>query len=489
MPPPSSRDSSRRAVSEVGAPARRIYGLETEYGITCASTVGGVPPLDADRAARLLFEPVVARFRTSNAFTRGGARLYLDVGSHPEYATAECDRLTDLLAQDRAGEITMADLAARANARLAARDVPGRIHLFKNNSDAAGAGFGCHENYLVHRRADFWNDARTLVPHLVTRQILVGAGHVLPGADGAPARYVFSQRADQMEDAVSSATTRSRPLINTRDEPHADATRYRRLHVIVGDSNIAQGSTLLKAAAMDLLLDYLEKGGSLADLRLADPMRAIRDTCHDLSGRAPLELADGRTITPLDLQTEHLARVRAHTADLDLSELHRRALDLWERGLDAVARGRPQDVAADLDWAAKHRLLTRCAERAGTGLDDPRVARLALAYHDVSPEAGLRPRLEGAGLLHRLVDEARARAAVDTPPATTRARLRGAAVALAQDLRRDLTVDWVNLRLDDGRTPPLALRDPFACADERVDALLDAMTRQDAPAPSWPPTI
>ena len=473
----------------MGAPARRIYGIETEYGITCASTTGGAPPLDADRAARLLFEPVIARSRTSNAFTRGGARLYLDVGSHPEYATAECDRLTDLLAQDRAGEITMADLAARANARLAARDVPGRIHLFKNNSDAAGAGFGCHENYLVHRRADFWNDARTLVPHLVTRQILVGAGHVLPGVDGAPARYVFSQRADQMEDAVSSATTRSRPLINTRDEPHADATRYRRLHVIVGDSNIAQGSTLLKAAAMDLLLDYLEKGGSLADLRLADPMRAIRDTCHDLSGRAPLELADGRTITPLDLQTEHLARVRAHTADLDLSELHRRALDLWERGLDAVARGRPQDVAADLDWAAKHRLLTRCAERAGTGLDDPRVARLALAYHDVSPEAGLRPRLEGAGLLHRLVDEARARAAVDTPPATTRARLRGAAVALAQDLRRDLTVDWVNLRLDDGRTPPLALRDPFACADERVDALLDAMTRQDAPAPSWPPTI
>ena len=473
----------------MGAPARRIYGIETEYGITCASTVGGVPPLDADRAARLLFEPVVARFRTSNAFTRGGARLYLDVGSHPEYATAECDRLTDLLAQDRAGEITMADLAARANARLAARDVPGRIHLFKNNSDAAGAGFGCHENYLVHRRADFWNDARTLVPHLVTRQILVGAGHVLPGVDGAPARYVFSQRADQMEDAVSSATTRSRPLINTRDEPHADATRYRRLHVIVGDSNIAQGSTLLKAAAMDLLLDYLEKGGSLADLRLADPMRAIRDTCHDLSGRAPLELADGRTITPLDLQTEHLARVRAHTADLDLSELHRRALDLWERGLDAVARGRPQDVAADLDWAAKHQLLTRYARRAGTGLDDPRVARLALAYHDVDPGTGLRPKLERAGLLHRLVDEDRCRAAVDTPPATTRARLRGAAVALAQDLRRDLTVDWVNLRLDDGRTPPLALRDPFACADERVDALLDAMTRQDAPAPSWPPTI
>ena len=473
----------------MGAPARRIYGIETEYGITCASTTGGAPPLDADRAARLLFEPVIARSRTSNAFTRGGARLYLDVGSHPEYATAECDRLTDLLAQDRAGEITMADLAARANAVLAARGVPGRIHLLKNNTDSAGAGFGCHENYLVRRRADFWNDARTLVPHLVTRQILVGAGHVLPGADGAPARYVFSQRADQMEDAVSSATTRSRPLINTRDEPHADATRYRRMHVIVGDSNIAQGSTLLKVAAMDLLLDYLEKGGSLTDLQLARPMSEIRRVCHDLSGRTPLELADGRTITPIDLQTEHLARVRAHTADLDLSDLHRRALDLWERGLDAVAHGRPQDVAAELDWAAKHQLLTRYARRAGTGLDDPRVTRLALAYHDVDPGTGLRPKLERAGLLHRLVDEDRCRAAVDTPPATTRARLRGAAVALAQDLRRDLTVDWVNLRLDDGRTPPLALRDPFARTDERVDALLEAMARRDAPAGSWPPTI
>ena len=352
----------------MGAPARRIYGIETEYGITCASAAGGAPPLDADHAARLLFDPVIARSRTSNVFTRGGARLYLDVGSHPEYATAECDRLTDLLAQDRAGEITMADLAARANADLAARGVPGRIHLLKNNTDSAGTGFGCHENYLVRRRADFWNDARTLVAHLVTRQILVGAGHVLPGADGAPARYVFSQRADQMEDAVSSATTRSRPLINTRDEPHADATRYRRMHVIVGDSNIAQGSTLLKVAAMDLLLDYLEKGGSLADLRLARPMSEIRRVCHDLSGRTPLELADGRTITPIDLQTEHLARVRAHAADLDLSESHRRALDLWERGLDAVAHGRPQDVAAELDWAAKHRLLTRYARRAGTGL-------------------------------------------------------------------------------------------------------------------------
>lgn len=460
-------------------PARRIFGVETEYGLTCASTTGGVPPLDADHAARELFAPVVERGRTSNVFTRGGARLYLDVGSHPEFATAECDRLEDLLAQDRAGELTMADLAATANERLAAEDVPGRIHLLKNNLDAEGTGFGCHENYLVRRRGDFWNDARTLVPHLVTRQVLVGAGHVLPPEPGAPtgspARFVLSQRADQMEDAVSSATTRSRPLINTRDEPHADAELYRRMHVIVGDSNIAQGSTLLKVGVMDLLLDYLEEGGSLADLRLANPMRAIRDTCHDLTGSVPLELADGRTITPLDLQTEHLARVRAHTAAMDLTALQRQALDLWERGLDAVRAGRPQDVATELDWAAKLQLLTRYAERAGVGLDDPRIARLTLAYHDVSPVDGLRLKLEGAGLLRRFVDDDAARAAITTPPATTRAHLRGTVIARAEDLRRDLTADWVNLKLDDGRTPAVALRNPFATADARVDALLSAM--------------
>ena len=395
--------------------ARRIVGIETEYGITCASTTGGTPPLDADHAARELFEPVIQAGRSSNVFTPGGARLYLDVGSHPEFATAECDRLEDVLAQDRAGEITMADLAGQANARLAAAGVPGRIHLFKNNLDARGAGFGCHENYLVRRRGDFWNDARTLVPHLVTRQILVGSGHVVPAGPRCRPRYVFSQRADQMHDAVSSATTRSRPLINTRDEPHADAGRYRRMHVIVGDSNIAQGATLLKVAAMDLLLDYLEEGGDLGDLALAEPMRAIRETCHDLSGTVALERADGRTITPVDLQGEHLERVRAHAANLDLTALQRAALDLWERGLEALRAGDVGAVATELDWAAKYRLLERYAERAGAELDDPRLARLALAYHDVSAD-GLRARLEAGGLLRRYVPEEAARRAVTTPP-------------------------------------------------------------------------
>ena len=473
--------------------ARRIIGVETEYGITCAPTTDGPPPMDADHAARELFDPVVQRSRSSNVFTRGGARLYLDVGSHPEFATAECDRLEDVLAQDRAGELVMADLAERANARLAASGVPGRIHLLKNNRDAEGNGFGCHENYLVRRRGDFWNDARTLVPHLVTRQILVGAGHIAGDGDTRPAGnglrdlrdYVFSQRADQMWDAVSSATTRARPLINTRDEPHADVEHYRRMHVIVGDSNIAQGSTLLKVAAMDLLLDYLEHGGDLSDLALADPMRAIRDTCHDMSGGALLERVDGRTITSLEMQAEHLGRLRNHVAqDIEITALHEAALDLWERGLEALRLQQPDRVATELDWAIKHQLLTRYCQRHDTDLTDPRVTRLSLAYHDVSPGQGLRQRLEGAGLLRRFVDDETCRRAVDTPPATTRARLRGAVVARAEDLRCDVSVDWVGVRLDDGVCSPVTLSDPFCAVDERIDALLESMERSATALPN-----
>ena len=470
--------------------ARRIIGVETEYGITCAPTTDGPPPMDADHAARELFDPVVQRSRSSNVFTRGGARLYLDVGSHPEFATAECDRLEDVLAQDRAGELVMADLAEQANARLAATGVPGRIHLLKNNRDAEGNGFGCHENYLVRRRGDFWNDARTLVPHLVTRQILVGAGHITAGGDARPAAdglrgYVFSQRADQMWDAVSSATTRARPLINTRDEPHADAERYRRMHVIVGDSNIAQGSTLLKVAAMDLLLDYLEHGGDLGDLALADPMRAIRDTCHDMTGGVLLERSDGRTITPLEMQAEHLGRLRDHVAQgIEVTALHEAALELWERGLQALRLQQPEIVDTELDWAVKQRLLTRYCQRHDTDLTDPRVSRLALAYHDVSPGEGLRQRLEDAGLLHRFVAEATCRRAVDTPPATTRARLRGAVVGRAEDLRRDVSVDWVRVRLDDGVCSPVTLNDPFCAVDERIDALLESMEHSATDLPN-----
>jgi proteasome accessory factor A len=219
---------------------RRIFGLETEYGVTC--TYRGQRRLSPDEVARYLFRRVVSWGRSSNVFLRNGARLYLDVGSHPEYATPECDSVTDLVAHDRAGERILEGLLVDAEKRLHDEGIAGEIYLFKNNTDSAGNSYGCHENYLVSRHGEFGRLADVLIPFLVTRQLICGAGKVLQTPRGAV--FCLSQRAEHIWEGVSSATTRSRPIINTRDEPHADAEKYRRLHVIVGDSNMSETTTM-----------------------------------------------------------------------------------------------------------------------------------------------------------------------------------------------------------------------------------------------------
>ncbi|MGZ4429882.1 MAG: proteasome accessory factor PafA2 family protein, partial [Nocardioidaceae bacterium] len=223
---------------------RRIFGIENEYGVTC--TFRGQRRLSPDEVARYLFRKVVSWGRSSNVFLRNGARLYLDVGSHPEYATPECDDIIDLVAHDKAGERVLEGLLIDAERRLHDEGIAGDVYLFKNNTDSAGNSYGCHENYLVSRHGEFSKLADVLIPFLVTRQIIVGAGKVIQTPRGA--MYSVSQRAEHIWEGVSSATTRSRPIINTRDEPHADAERYRRLHVIVGDSNMSETTTMLKVA-------------------------------------------------------------------------------------------------------------------------------------------------------------------------------------------------------------------------------------------------
>nr|NLD39737.1 Pup--protein ligase [Actinomycetales bacterium] len=409
---------------------RRIWGLETEYGITCASLTGGLPPMDADDAARLLFQPVVRMGRSSNAFCANGGRLYLDVGSHPEYATAECDRLSDLLAQDRAGVNMLAGLAETANEQLEEEGVPGRIHLFRNNLDTSGNSFGCHENYLVRRRPDYRAFVQSLVPYFVTRQILVGAGNLR--SVGSRLTLDFSQRSGQVWDALSSATTRSRPIVNTRDEPHADVDLYRRMHVIVGDTNMSESATLLKVAATDLLVSLVESGHRFR-LELVDPMAAIREVSADLTGRVELETADGRRLTPLQVQRHYLdAVVEAYGEGP--TPWHAAALDLWRRGLDAVESGDHSAVETELDWAIKKRLIDRYQARPGANLASLR--RLLLGYHDITGRT-LLDRLESEGLVRRLTTPEAVLAAQTVPPATTRAHLRGALVAAAQARRRD----------------------------------------------------
>src|SRR5256886_4743529 len=235
---------------------RRIFGLETEYGIT--ATYRGQRRLSPDEVARYLFRRVVSWGRSSNVFLRNGARLYLDVGSHPEYATRECASLPALLVRARAGERILEGLLVDAQKRLHDEGIAGDIYLFKNNTDSAGNSYGCHENYSVSRQGEFGRLTDILIPFLVTRQLICGAGKVLQTPRGAV--YCLSQRAEHIWGGVSSATTRSRPIINTRDEPLADAERYRRLHVIVGDSNMSEVTTLLKVGATDLVLRMVEAG-------------------------------------------------------------------------------------------------------------------------------------------------------------------------------------------------------------------------------------
>ena len=456
-----------------GVETRRIFGLETEYGITCASPDGKA--MSADEVARYLFRTVVAWGRSSNVFLRNGARLYLDVGSHPEYATAEADDLHGAVVQDTAGMRILEDLAKDAQQRMTAEGLPGRVHLLRNNLDSVGNSFGCHENYLIRRRSDFARTADVLVPFFVTRQILTGAGHVLDGPKGP--RYCFSQRSDHIWETVSSATTRSRPIINTRDEPHADAEAFRRLHVIVGDSNMAEPTTMLKLGTTDLVLRMLENGVQLRDVALENPVRAIRDISHDLTGRAPITKSTGVITTALEVQEELLTRARdfvAKTGDDRPSTAW--VLELWERGLRAVAEQDHSLVETELDWAIKARLIERYrARNPNIVLSDPRIARLLLAYHDISSTDGLHHTLVERGLVRRLTNETEVAEATKTPPQTTRARLRGEFVRAAQEAKRDHTVDWVHLKLNDASQRTVLCQDPFRSHDERVDRLIESM--------------
>src|SRR5213082_461634 len=289
---------------------RRIFGLENEYGVTC--TLRGQRRLSPDEVARYLFRRVVSWGRSSNVFLENGARLYLDVGSHPEYATPECDSIYDVVVHDKAGERILESLLMSAEQRLREEGIRGEVYLFKNNTDSAGNSYGCHENYLAEREGDFARFTDVLIPFLVSRQIYAGAGKVLQTARGA--MYCVSQRAEHIWEGVSSATTRSRPSINTRDEPHADAERYRRLHVIVGDSNMNEATTLLKVGSTDVVLRMIEAGVVMRDLSLENPIRAIREVSHDVTGRKKVRLANGKEASALDIQQEYFAKATEFVA-------------------------------------------------------------------------------------------------------------------------------------------------------------------------------
>ena len=460
---------------------RRVVGVETEYGLL--GRIPGGPRgvrLSGGEAAQRLFAPLEREHASSNVFLRNGGRVYLDVGSHPEYATPECVGVDDLLVRERAGDELLVRLAERAEADGADRGEPVQLRLFKNNVDAHGNSYGCHENYSIDRALDLPALAAVLTPFLVTRQIVCGSGRWRP--DG----FAISQRAEVLHDELSSLTTRTRPLINTRDEPLADPARFRRLHVICGDSNLSEPSAALKVGSLLAVLDAFEAavsgaGPALPELELADVGGSLRAVARD--PRAVLRLASGRTMSAVDVQRAYLAA----TAD---SEIRRR----WARVLDAFEAGAEEDLDGEIEWVTKRALLRRYAETRGLAWSDRRLAQVDLAFHDLGATPDGTPRglyrlLEARGAAVRLTDPDAVERALIVPPHDTRALLRSRLIQAAQAGRHRYTADWAlltahDLRLASGERGEVVVKlpDPLATADAAVDRAIEAL------GGAWTPT-
>ena len=449
---------------------RRIFGLETEYGLISSST-GGTMSLSVESALGYLFEKVVSRQRGTNDFLRNGARLYQDTGCHPEYATPECDNPLELTLHDKAGERIVEELLLAAEQRLRDGGIACDIFVFKNNTDSVGNTYGCHENYLVERTVNFHKLAELLIPFFVTRQVFAGAGKVLKTRLGN--HYYISQRAQHIYQEISGATTSSRGIINTRDEPHADEERYRRLHVIVGDSNLAEVSTYLKVGTTALVLAMVEDGALRKDLALEDPVRAIKEISHDTTCTRKVRLKRGTEVSAVELQREYLELAQAYYATVEQSPQVTDLLERWDRVLTQLAED-PRQCARELDWVIKQALLEAYTSRKGIGFDDQRVSMLDLQYHDVRRDRGFYSMLCRAGKVDRLFDDATIERAMTIPPQTTRAKVRSDFINFATERNKSYDVGWSYLKLNDRYQRTILCKDPFKPFDPRVEELINS---------------
>ncbi len=348
----------------------RIFGIETEYGLT--AKVGpswGLTSETAFNVIRHLFETI--DLRDTNSFLENGARLYLDGGDHPEYATPECDDVMELVAHDKAGERILEERLRRAELRLGEEGAPTKIRLFKNNTDSAGNYYGCHENYLVRRDVDFARLSTALVPFLVTRQVFAGAGKAYQTRDGI--QYCLSQRGQQ---PVSESAASPYPVIDTRDQPLADAKRYRRLHVVIGDANMSEVATYLKVGTTALLLDMVEDGVFGPDLTLQSAASAIHDISSDPMLQKTVTLQDGRRFTALELQTEYLEQVTRYVGSIGASAKAGNLLCRWADVLSKLAAD-PMQLERQVDWVTKWALMERFIGRHQLSWQDPKVGLLA----------------------------------------------------------------------------------------------------------------
>jgi Pup amidohydrolase len=480
----------------------KVMGIETEYGIT----VSGVPEFNPVLTSSVLINSYVASalkrvrwdyeeesplrdargFETvmpaeapsdeelglANVILTNGARYYVD-HAHPEYSTPECTNPRDLVIHDKAGERILELSIARATQAM---PLGQRVLVYKNNTDNKGVSYGTHENYLVDRAVPFPRIVRDITPHFVSRQIFCGAG-LLGGNDDIP--YQISQRADFFEVEVGLETTLKRPIVNTRDEPHADPEKYRRLHVIIGDANMSEVATYLKTGVTAIVLMMIEDEAVTEPFALENPVQALRSISHDLSCRRTVRLKDGRAVRAVDIQWGYHEMASKYIARHDVPTWTVDVMSRWEETLGALEVD-PMKLERQLDWVAKLSTLSSYRDKHGLEWNDPRLALLDLQYHDIRMDKGIANVLVRNGKLERLSTEAEVQRAIEAPPVDTRAYFRGR--CLAQFSQQVAAASWDSVIFDLGaetlqRVP---MHEPLRGTESTTKSLLDSCrTAQD----------
>lgn len=448
---------------------QRIFGLENEYGLIFSPN--GKVYLPVEKVLGYIFEGLIPNSWPSNAFLVNGARFYQDTGCHPEYSTPECDNIFDLVTHDKAGERLVEGCLPLAEERLKEEGLNGEIFIFKNNTDSMGNTYGCHENYLMRRDVDFWKVTEQLIPFFVTRQIYAGAGKLLKLS--GKTHYFLSQRAQHIHEKTSSSTTSSRSIINTRDEPHADAEKYRRLHIIVGDSNMSEFTTLMKIGVTAVVLSMIEEGYTVPNIELEDPVKAIREISRDTTLKRRVKLEDGRELTGIEIQRLYLERAYDYLASTEVDSITEDIVQKWENVLNKLEED-PMQLSRQIDWVMKKELMVSYMERKDCGWDDPRILLMDLQYHDVSRTRGLYYILEKMDMAEKVVEEEDIQLAMNEPPQTTRAKIRGDFIRFAREKNRSYTVDWTYLKLNGYWEETILCMDPFSSSDRRVEELIAA---------------
>ena len=482
----------------------RVLGTETEFGIASRdasatdpianslAVIGHYPGLSVPHAVwdyenenPLLdargFEVDGERERPNPDYNRqlnkvlaSGGRLYVD-GAHPEYSTPECTNPREIVAYERISERIFAQCLDEM-IRIRGRD---QFVLYKNNSDGKGNSYGYHENYMLSRSVPFERIVKALAPFFVTRPIFAGAGKVGAENQTSPVDYQISQRADFFECLVDLNTMVKRPIVNSRDEPHADYGKYRRLHVIVGDANMAEVSTYLKVGTLAIVLDLVEAGVELPQVELEDPVLAIKQVSRDLTMKGELKLTGGRTTTALEIQRAYLKAAMNFYACHELNQITKDVLVRWEDVLDKLEHD-PRSLAQELDWVAKRHMMESYIERKGCGWNDPRVRLMDLQYHDVRPEKGLYYTLERSHLIERVVQDVEVARAEFTPPSGTRAYFRGRCIG--KFAKSIYGASWTSILFDVGNSAikKVPLMDPLRGTESLTADLLDQSDTAEA---------